>query len=122
MLEPKTTPALGGDKKEEIEMSEIINQEKNEVIEERKNEVIEEQKNEVIEEQKNVNPKGKVVNCKLLNVRKKGNIDADIIEVINEGDEVEILTNLNKQWEFYRVRIPSGKIGFCMSKYIEIES
>ena len=114
MLEPKTTPALGGDKKEEIEMSEIINQEKNEVIEE--------QKNEVIEEQKNVNPKGKVVNCKLLNVRKKDNIDADIIEVINEGDEVEILTNLNKQWEFYRVRIPSGKIGFCMSKYIEIES
>ena len=106
LLEPKTTPALGGDKKEEIEMSEIINQEKNEVI----------------EEQKNVNPKGKVVNCKLLNVRKKGNIDADIIEVINEGDEVEILTNLNKQWEFYRVRIPSGKIGFCMSKYIEIES
>ena len=122
MLEPKTTPALGGDKKEEIEMSEIINQEKNEVIEEQKNEVIEEQKNEVIEEQKNVNPKGKVVNCKLLNVRKKGNINADIIEVINEGDEVEILTNLNKQLEFYRVRIPSGKIGFCMSKYIEIES
>ena len=58
---------------------------------------------------------GKVVNCKLLNVRKRPKRDAEILRVIAKDDEVEIL---NVAGEFLRVKLSDGTYGFCMSMYI----
>ena len=58
---------------------------------------------------------GKVVNCQLLNVRKRPKRDAEILRVIAKDDEVEIL---NTAGEFLRVKLSDGTYGFCMSTYI----
>lgn len=58
---------------------------------------------------------GKVVNCQLLNVRKRPKRDAEILRVIEKDDEVEILNNAG---EFLRVKLSDGTYGFCMSMYI----
>ena len=58
---------------------------------------------------------GKVVNCQLLNVRKRPKRDAEIVRVIAKDDEVEIL---NTAGEFLRVKLSDGTYGFCMSTYI----
>lgn len=67
--------------------------------------------------------KGKVVNCELLNVRKRPKTNAEILRVINEGEEVDILafTNRNSEVGFNKVKLEDGSIGFCMSKYIEVK-
>ena len=67
--------------------------------------------------------KGKVVNCELLNVRKRPKTNAEILRVIKEGEEVDILafTNRNSEVEFNKVKLEDGSIGFCMSKYIEVK-
>ena len=58
---------------------------------------------------------GKVINCQLLNVRKRPKRDAEILRVIAKDDEVEIL---NAAGEFLRVKLSDGTYGFCMSMYI----
>ena len=58
---------------------------------------------------------GRVVNCQLLNVRKRPKRDAEILRVITKDDEVEIL---NTAGEFLRVKLSDGTYGFCMSTYI----
>lgn len=58
---------------------------------------------------------GKVVNCQLLNVRKRPKRDAEILRVIEKDDEVEILNNAG---EFLRVKLSDGTYGFCISMYI----
>ena len=58
---------------------------------------------------------GKVVNCQLLNVRKRPKRDAEILRVIAKDDEVEILNTVG---EFLRVKLSDGAYGFCMSTYI----
>ena len=58
---------------------------------------------------------GRVVNCQLLNVRKRPKRDAEILRVIAKDDEVEILNNTG---EFLRVKLSDGTYGFCMSTYI----
>ena len=58
---------------------------------------------------------GKVINCQLLNVRKRPKRDAEILRVIAKDDEVEILNNAG---EFLRVKLSDGTHGFCMSTYI----
>lgn len=58
---------------------------------------------------------GKVVNCQLLNVRKRPKRDAEILRVIAKDDEVEII---NTAGEFLRVKLSDGTYGFCMSMYI----
>lgn len=58
---------------------------------------------------------GKVVNCQLLNVRKRPKRDAEILRVIAKDDEVEILNNAG---EFLRVKLSDGTYGFCMRMYI----
>ena len=58
---------------------------------------------------------GKVVNCQLLNVRKRPKRDAEILRVIAKDDEVEIL---NTSGEFLRVKLSDGTYGFCMTTYI----
>lgn len=58
---------------------------------------------------------GRVVNCQLLNVRKRPKRDAEILRVIAKDDVVEILNNTG---EFLRVKLSDGTYGFCMSTYI----
>ena len=58
---------------------------------------------------------GKVINCQLLNVRKRAKRDAEIVRVIAKDDEVEIL---NDAGEFLRVKLSDGTYGFCMRMYI----
>lgn len=58
---------------------------------------------------------GKVVNCQLLNVRKRPKRDAETLQVIAKDDVVEILNNAG---EFLRVKLSDGTYGFCMSMYI----
>ena len=52
---------------------------------------------------------GKVVNCQLLNVRKRPKRDAEILRVIEKDDEVEII---NTSGEFLRVKLSEGTYGF----------
>lgn len=61
---------------------------------------------------------GKVTNCKFLNVRRRAISDAKIVSVLKENDEVEIVREING---FYQILMDEGRIGFCMSKYIEVK-
>ena len=73
---------------------------------------------EIIEKKEELNQEvktGRVVNCQLLNVRKRPKRDAEILRVIAKDDEVEIL---NTAGEFLRVKLSDGAYGFCMSTYI----
>lgn len=73
---------------------------------------------EIVEKKEELKPEvktGKVVNCQLLNVRKRPKRDAEILRVIEKDDEVEILNNAG---EFLRVKLSDGTYGFCMSTYI----
>lgn len=73
---------------------------------------------EIVEKKEELKPEvktGKVVNCQLLNVRKRPKRDAEILRVIEKDDEVEILNNAG---EFVRVKLSDGTYGFCMSMYI----
>lgn len=73
---------------------------------------------EIVEKKEELKPEGKtgkVVNCQLLNVRKRPKRDAEILRVIAKDDEVEILNNAG---EFVRVKLSDGTYGFCMSMYI----
>ena len=73
---------------------------------------------EIVEKKEELKPEvktGKVVNCQLLNVRKRPKRNAEILRVIEKDDEVEILNNAG---EFLRVKLSDGTYGFCMSMYI----
>ena len=73
---------------------------------------------EIIEKKEELKPEvktGRVVNCQLLNVRKRPKRDAEILRVIAKDDEVEILNTVG---EFLRVKLSDGAYGFCMSTYI----
>ena len=73
---------------------------------------------EIVEKKEELKPEvktGKVINCQLLNVRKRPKRDAEIVRVIAKDDDVEILNNVG---EFLRVKLSDGTYGFCMSTYI----
>ena len=73
---------------------------------------------EIIEKKEELKPEvktGRVVNCQLLNVRKRPKRDAEILRVIAKDDEVEIFNTVG---EFLRVKLSDGTYGFCMSTYI----
>ena len=73
---------------------------------------------EIVKKKEELKPEvktGKVVNCRLLNVRKRPKRNAEILRVIAKDDEVEIL---NDAGEFLRVKLSDGTYGFCMSMYI----
>ena len=73
---------------------------------------------EIVEKKEELKPEvktGKVINCQLLNVRKRPKRDAEILRVIAKDDEVEIL---NDAGEFLRVKLSDGTYGFCISTYI----
>ena len=69
---------------------------------------------------------GVVSNCKKLNVRADADMDAEIICVINAGDEVVVCElDGNDEWlEVHSIEDEPGYIGFhgvCVKKYITIK-
>lgn len=63
---------------------------------------------------------GQVSNAKKLRLRRKPNEKAEIVCLLNEGDEVTIITNKSTH-EFYKVVLSSGVEGFCMKKFITLK-
>lgn len=63
---------------------------------------------------------GFVVSAKKLRVRKQANKEAEIICLLNEGDEVEIIREKSTH-KFYRVVLTSGIEGFCLKEFIELK-
>lgn len=66
---------------------------------------------------------GAVVNCEKLNIREEPSLFADVLCVINKGEEVEIIEEYSTD-DFYAVIFGKNKTvsveGFCMKKYIKI--
>lgn len=77
---------------------------------------------EVEEKVEEVTPKtlvGVVTDCAKLNVRKKADVKADVIAVIDAKTEVTVNTDESvKDW--YKVNV-KGVDGFCMKKFITIK-
>lgn len=65
--------------------------------------------------------KGKVVNCERLNLRKEPNTDCAIVDVLEKGTEMTILSDdILTPIGWYKVTV-NGVGGFVMSKFIEKE-
>lgn len=58
-----------------------------------------------------------VANCKMLNVRASASLDAEILAVLNAGEEVEIIDNC-PDGDFYEVVCRDNISGFCVKDYI----
>lgn len=64
---------------------------------------------------------GVVSGCAKLNVRQKPSLKEKVVCVINKGDKVTIeKKGSNKEW--LKVKLASGVEGFCMKKFIQIDS
>ena len=61
---------------------------------------------------------GLVTNCSKLNIRKKPNVKADPITVINAKTQV-VIDEEGSTKDWYKVSV-NGVIGFCMKSYISI--
>ena len=64
---------------------------------------------------------GIVSDCKKLRVRNAPGLDSDIICEIEAGSIVEI-DEVNSTEEFYKVCTETGIDGYCMKKFIKVES
>lgn len=64
---------------------------------------------------------GNVVDCKNLNVRTQPDSDAEILGTIPADSEV-LIDESESTSEFYKVCVVSGLEGFCMKKYIAVQS
>lgn len=63
---------------------------------------------------------GVVSNCSRLNIRKKSNVNAEIIGRANMNDEVTV--DLDKSTKtFYKIETKFGLEGYCMKEYITIK-
>jgi len=60
---------------------------------------------------------GKVINCKLLTVRKAPSLKSEVEATITAGTEVQILSATEK---FHEVVLANGVTGFCRKQYISI--
>lgn len=70
---------------------------------------------EVSEQEKSV--QGFVSGCKRLNVRKRPNINSEVVCVIDDGTEVlAIKSDSTNEW--FEVVAANGEKGYCMKKYI----
>lgn len=70
----------------------------------------------------NVAVYGIVENCKALNVRESGDIEAPIISVIAAGNVVEVFEDESTE-DFYKVHVENDTVqfdGFCMKKFIRL--
>lgn len=82
--------------------------------------VIEEVALEVTEEPKtDAFLDGIVHNCVKLNVRKNPSIDSDVITVLNEQDKIKV-KDVDALSDWYFIRLPNGKEGFSMKKYVAV--
>lgn len=105
------------EKEAKEEIKEVEKDVKEEVKEEAPVKVAE--KKEVKEEEPaNVNRirHAKVVNCAQLNVRSEASIMASVVEIIPEGEVVDILGVAN---DFTKVHTNRGMNGYCMSDYLK---
>lgn len=59
----------------------------------------------------------KVVNCTMLNVRSNPSTSASVVEIINEGDLVDITGN--NVDSFTKVHTKRGMDGYCMSEFLK---
>lgn len=100
-------------------MDEAIPKEVSEVLEEvNSNEEMTETSEEVLEEPTTVT--GLVMNCVRLNIRRKTNINSEIVGGVKAGDKLAI--NLNQSTEdWLSVTTEDGVKGFCMKQYVNIE-
>lgn len=64
---------------------------------------------------------GIVRDCKKLRVRNAPGLDSDVICEIEAGSIVEI-DEVNSTEEFYKVCTETGIDGYCMKKFIKVES
>lgn len=63
--------------------------------------------------------KGIVAKCSKLNIRKKPNVKADVVTIVDVGSELSIdLDKSNDEW--FKVTVNS-KEGYCMKKYVTID-
>ena len=54
---------------------------------------------------------------KRLNIRKKADIDSEVLCVVEEGESLDIIANLSDGWS--RVNTKSGIRGFAKNEFIE---
>jgi uncharacterized protein YgiM (DUF1202 family) len=59
-----------------------------------------------------------VVNCKQLNVRKMPTKKSDIKTVLDQYEEVHLIS---KNGEWNKIKISDSEEGYVMSKYIEVK-
>ena len=62
---------------------------------------------------------GVVTGCSKLNVRKKPNINSDVIVVVNAGSELTIDVD-KSHGEWYKVTDQNNNVGYCMKKYVKV--
>ena len=58
-----------------------------------------------------------VANCKMLNVRASASLDAEILTVLDAGEEVEIIDEC-PDGDFYEIICHDNISGFCIKEYI----
>lgn len=72
---------------------------------------------------------GTVTNCERLNVRKHPAVDAEVVNIIDKGDEVTVDTSQSTA-KFYKIRMTKKRErpladevidGFCMKEFIKVE-
>ncbi len=63
---------------------------------------------------------GFVSGCNKLNVRSNPWIDAEVLTVIDENDEVSVFRYECEPADFYQVRTKNDVEGYCMKKYITL--
>lgn len=62
--------------------------------------------------------KGFVSGCKRLNIRKKPNINSDVVCVVDAGTELLIIKSDSTN-EWFEVIEADGEKGYCMKKYVK---
>lgn len=67
---------------------------------------------------KEKNDKGQVVNCVRLNVRETPSANGKVIDILNKGEIVDIISS-DVGW--YKVKTPTKKTGYVMAQYIEVK-
>ena len=71
----------------------------------------------IAQEEVNVTKIATVSNCKMLNVRASASLDAEILTVLDAGEEVEIIDDC-PDGDFYEVVCRDNISGFCAKDYI----
>lgn len=63
---------------------------------------------------------GVVIDCKYLYVRKRPNVNAEQVQIIEAGATVQI-DKARSTGDFYKVCTASGAEGYCVRKFIQIQ-